>query len=682
MLRPLGAALARGPAARLPAALLPPRPLRRARLEGGAGALAPRVALGAGWAAWRGLARGLSGGGAGGGAGQPRAPVSPSVPGPPVSPSEPGPPGSLGSQDRPARALTRQYSEVPAQVRVAETKWVDTPFQSRVYDAFSLLKFNETELAAAFERLDANKDGVVQRSELTAYVRSALEKDDQEVVFSERELAAFVEEFMRKLKGADAGPLSSWEEDEAEARAPGVAEESITRAEFDRVILDMARTVDSRVWPVAFNMVCAGLSIGVILPVMPLLVKQMNLSTSDFGMVVSAFALSKLLFNIPSAFLADKHGRKPVMAAGLALIACGMGGVAVVGSLEGLMAARFVSGLGASLFTTAASLYLMDIGTPFTRTKTMAPITAGFATGTALGPAVGGLLAHELGLHNTFALVGAAFVALAAGTQLGLSETRRFAPRPKSDSAPGLGQELRAALQQWRPLLQMPSFRALLGMNTIYWVALSGSYMTVLPLMLVDPKMGLTAAEVGGVFAFASGVNVLVTKPAAAFADKHGKRMAMICSTLLVSGAMAAFPVMPAATPALAVMALWSAGGTLFGLAPAARTADIVTPRERSQALALLRTTGDCGLLIGASLTGFLADHSSAQLAMQGNAAVLFASGLGFAAVSRSQWQLETIANATASSSSSSSAAAKPEKPATPSPAPIPTPATTPRAPL
>jgi DHA1 family multidrug resistance protein-like MFS transporter len=408
----------------------------------------------------------------------------------------------------------------------------------------------------------------------------------------------------------------------------------------------------------------------VILPVMPLLVKQMSLSTSDFGMVVSAFALSKLMFNIPSAFLADRHGRKPVMAAGLALIACGMGGVAVVGSLEGLMSARFVSGLGASLFTTAASLYLMDIGTPFTRTKTMAPITAGFATGTALGPAFGGLLAHELGLHNTFALVGAAFFALAAGTQLGLSETRRFAPRHKSDQAPGLGKELRAALQQWRPLLQMPSFRALLGMNSIYWVALSGSYMTLLPLMLVDPKMGLTAAEVGGVFAFASGVNVLVTKPAAAFADKHGKRMAMICSTLLVSGAMAAFPVVPAATPALAVMALWSAGGTLFGLAPAARTADIVTPRERSQALALLRTTGDCGLLIGASLTGFLADHSSAQLAMQGNAAVLFASGLGFAAVSRSQWQLEGIANeAAAAAAAAAKAPAKPADQATTTPA-------------
>jgi MFS family permease len=47
----------------------------------------------------------------------------------------------------------------------------------------------------------------------------------------------------------------------------------------------------------------------------------------EFGLVNSAFGLSKLLGNIPSGYLVEEYGRKPVMIAGMGLCAVGMGSI-------------------------------------------------------------------------------------------------------------------------------------------------------------------------------------------------------------------------------------------------------------------------------------------------------------------------------------------------------------------
>jgi MFS family permease len=80
-------------------------------------------------------------------------------------------------------------------------------------------------------------------------------------------------------------------------------------------------------------------------------------------------------------------------------------------------------------------------------------------------------------------------------------------------------------------------------MNSIYWIALSGSQMTVLPMMLVDPKFGLSPSGVGGMFALMSAVGVLFAQPAGYLADKYGKPPVIVvaCSTIAIATAMFPF---------------------------------------------------------------------------------------------------------------------------------------------
>ena len=58
---------------------------------------------------------------------------------------------------------------------------------------------------------------------------------------------------------------------------------------------------------------------------MPLLVSELSIPASEFGLVVSAFGLSKLLGNFPSGYFVEKLGRKPSMVFGLGMCGVGLG---------------------------------------------------------------------------------------------------------------------------------------------------------------------------------------------------------------------------------------------------------------------------------------------------------------------------------------------------------------------
>jgi len=71
----------------------------------------------------------------------------------------------------------------------------------------------------------------------------------------------------------------------------------------------------------------AGTSVGIIIPCMPLLVSQLHIPPSEFGLVISAFGLSKLIGNIPSGYFVEKYGRKPIIMAGLGMCGVGLGSI-------------------------------------------------------------------------------------------------------------------------------------------------------------------------------------------------------------------------------------------------------------------------------------------------------------------------------------------------------------------
>jgi len=266
----------------------------------------------------------------------------------------------------------------------------------------------------------------------------------------------------------------------------------------------------------------------------------------------------------------------------------------------------------------------------------MAPIMSSFAAGTSVGPAIGGILADKVGIHQTFYVVGACFLAMTAVNQMLLSETKYKAiafpwqsqiNNLSSKNEESIWNATKHAFGQWKPLMKKIKIRNVVIINGFYWVAIAGAQLTLLPLMLTDPNgLAMTATDVGKVYMGMSLVQVFGNPIVARSVDKLGKMPAIIVGCTLISGSMASLP-FAHDIPCLAiVLCTWATGSTMLSTAPVAYISDVVEDENRAQAIALLRTAGDVGFLTGASAVGALADWTgNLDIAMQSSAGFLLA---------------------------------------------------------
>jgi len=429
----------------------------------------------------------------------------------------------------------------------------------------------------------------------------------------------------------------------------------VTRSAFRRHLLHMASEIDTRrTIPIAISMLLVGSSVGIVTPVMPFVVEQMGLSAGQYGVVVSSFALAKILGNVPSAILVERHGRKPYLVHSLLLVSLGVGGIGLATNMEHLVVCRLCTGLGVAALSTAATMTMADISTPLNRASTMAPIMSAFAAGTAFGPALGGLMADRLGISETFYVVGTSYLALTLVNHHLLVETQakamefpwhHGARRDGHDGGSGSGSSSRGpsmvdasrdAVRQWAPLMADGRIRNTVAMNGLYWVALAGSQMTILPLMLTDPNgLALSATAVGKTYMGMSLVQVAGVPLMAKFVDRIGKPLAIVAGTTLISSSMAALPLCADVYHMAAALGTWGLGSSILSTAPVSYISDVTSDRERAQALALMRTAGDVGFLLGASGIGAVADLTGdLGSAMHASAGVLL-TATGWFAVRR-----------------------------------------------
>jgi len=395
----------------------------------------------------------------------------------------------------------------------------------------------------------------------------------------------------------------------------------------------------------------------------------LGLSTTQYGLVVSAFALAKLLGNVPSAILVERHGRKPYLTYSLAVLAVATAGVGVATSFEELYLTRFVAGVGVAAMSTGATLMMTDLSTPLNRATTLAPSMSAFAAGMTVGPACGGYLIDAVGLSATFGVVGLCFLGVAGVNAVTMSETKykavpfpwqheettshinkknnnsnrnsipqqhrnRLASKDEREEATtdSLSTSVKNALGQWGPLLQNVKVRRVMMMNGWYWIALAGAQMTLLPLILTNPDgMAMSATQVGQLYAGMSVIQIVGNPLFARVADQVGKAPAIVSGCTLISLSMVGLTLSPAEYLHVS-LGTWAVGSSMLSTAPVAYVSDQVDDDQRAQALALLRTFGDVGFLIGASGTGVLADAlGSCETAMQSSATLLATATLWFA---------------------------------------------------
>lgn len=142
------------------------------------------------------------------------------------------------------------------------------------------------------------------------------------------------------------------------------------------------------------NLFIAFLGIGLVIPVTPTIMNELNISGSTVGYMVSAFALAQLIVSPIAGKWVDRFGRKPLIIAGLFIFSFSEFLFGIGKTVEVLFISRILGGVSAAFIMPAVTAFIADITTSSTRPKALGYMSAAISTGFIIGPGIGGFLAE------------------------------------------------------------------------------------------------------------------------------------------------------------------------------------------------------------------------------------------------------------------------------------------------
>ncbi|MCC6237355.1 MAG: MFS transporter [Dehalococcoidia bacterium] len=372
---------------------------------------------------------------------------------------------------------------------------------------------------------------------------------------------------------------------------------------------------------------------GVIAPVLPLFAREFGVGTAVIGLTLAVFGLARLILNVPLGALSDRYGRRVLLVGGPIVTAVGMVGSGFAPTIETLLVWRFVAGAGSSMYMTGAMVYLTDISTSETRARFIGTNQGALLIGTAIGPAVGGIVAEYWGLRAPFHVVGVAALFAAVYAWARLPETRSLGAQTAPATQRSTGDR-----SDWMAMVLSRDFFAVGFVTLVIFLTRTGSRQTLVPLLGED-ALGLSPGDLGAIFTAMSVINVILLTPAALAADRFGRKRVIVPSMLAHAVGLLMYASADNVTMFLLASLALSVAASMAGPAPAAYAADLAPPSVRGLAMGLYRTTGDIGFMVGPPLLGAMADATSFAWGLTANAVLAAASAVAFLVLAREAGQ-------------------------------------------
>ncbi len=265
-----------------------------------------------------------------------------------------------------------------------------------------------------------------------------------------------------------------------------------------------------------------------ILPVVPLFLRQDGASYAEIGLVAAAFWGAGLLVGYPAGRLSDRLGRKHLIVGSQIVYALATAAFALSPSPLWFLALRALQGGAAGCANVLAMAAVADVVAPERRGRAYGSLTGANMTGTIAGPLIGStLFAVSVGL--TF-LVSAA-VAMVVGVIIAAT-----LPRKGMAAAHQLGRRMGTAVWRNRAVLGILLASTALGL-------LIGMYDTLWSLLMharhaSDFEIGLSFTLFALPFAVGSW-------PAGWLADRVDNRWLVFVSLVAAGGFAATYPFLP-----------------------------------------------------------------------------------------------------------------------------------------
>lgn len=136
------------------------------------------------------------------------------------------------------------------------------------------------------------------------------------------------------------------------------------------------------------------LGISLVIPVMPSIMNELNISGAGLGYLTAAFAFTQLVFSPFTGRAADKFGRKIIIVIGLFIFGFSELLFGFGKTIEVLFISRMLGGLAGAFIMPAVTAFIVDLTTDKNRARSLGYMTAAINFGFIIGPGIGGVLAE------------------------------------------------------------------------------------------------------------------------------------------------------------------------------------------------------------------------------------------------------------------------------------------------
>ncbi|MBI4213206.1 MAG: MFS transporter [Chloroflexi bacterium] len=382
----------------------------------------------------------------------------------------------------------------------------------------------------------------------------------------------------------------------------------------------------------AFFQMCIFLNWHLVLGVLPLYAMEFGVTLAAAGLLISAFTAARICLNFPAGVLIDRIGRKSLLLAGGMLTASGSLGSGLVVDFPALVVMRFITGAGGAIAIVAQMTIIADLSTAQNRGRLMSFNEGVIQTGTALGPGVGGIIAEAAGLRMPFYVVASLTLGLVVWALVRLPETGgRGVSLP---CAPGGRSEgVRVGFQSGvNTLLRNRNYVmiTLLAFGTFF--TRFGTLFLLLPLVAYSDRIGLTLGQFGLMATAVAGVSALLLPVAGVLADRFGRKVLIVPSTILTGLALVFYGMAPTREWFFVAAGFYALAAGIQGPSPGAYLADVAPTHLRGLAMGGYRTFGDLAGVLAPLILGAVASSSSSLgVAVVGNGLLVILMGVCFA---------------------------------------------------
>ena len=343
-----------------------------------------------------------------------------------------------------------------------------------------------------------------------------------------------------------------------------------------------------------------GLGEGAILPIIPLVARELGASVPLAALVMALMGLGSLLNNIPASLITVRWGERwAIVAAGL-WSGLGMALCVWTSHLALFAAGCFMVGMSRAVYNLARQGYLAEAVPIAYRARALSTLGGVSRIGMFIGPFLGAAAVYWVGLAGAFGIgIAGVLAAAALGSRIPDLETHHT----PAGQAPPAATTIASTLRDHRRVFLT------LGIGVVLVSAVRASRQVVIPLWA--DHLALAPAAASLIYGLAGGIDMLLFYPAGKVMDQKGTRWVAVPSMVIMGAALLAMPFTTGFTTLLlASLAIGFGNGIGSGMIMTLGANH--SPRHgRAHFLGVWRLMSDVGSSCGPVLLSFLAGSLS-----------------------------------------------------------------------